>query len=159
MVLHTLESETYKRRPSWNKHAHIHVGGNPTRSKRSVRAGNRRGRVCSVAKENVMEAGALWREEVQALCDEEFRDVELSHMLADNGAMQLVRAPAQFDVIVTDGPEDEGEAAARAAGQVQPDTEAADFDQWLEGSVEQAQLLLKLAPAAIFEARRCQLTP
>ena len=62
----------------------------------------RRGRVCSVAKENVMEAGQLWREEVQALHDAEFKDVELTHMLADNCAMQIVRAPAQFDVIVTD---------------------------------------------------------
>lgn len=62
----------------------------------------RRGRVCSVAKENVMEAGALWREEVQAIHDAEYADVELTHMLADNCAMQLVRAPAQFDVIVTD---------------------------------------------------------
>ena len=65
-------------------------------------ARTRRRRVCSVAKENVMEAGRLWREEVQALHDAEFADVELSHMLADNCAMQLVRAPAQFDVIVTD---------------------------------------------------------
>ena len=65
-------------------------------------ARTRSGRVCSVAKENVMEAGRLWREEVQALHDAEYRDVELSHMLADNCAMQLVRAPAQFDIIVTD---------------------------------------------------------
>jgi 3-isopropylmalate dehydrogenase len=65
-------------------------------------ARKRRGHVCSVAKENVMEAGQLWREEVQALHDAEFRDVELTHMLADNCAMQIVRAPAQFDVIVTD---------------------------------------------------------
>jgi 3-isopropylmalate dehydrogenase len=65
-------------------------------------ARTRRGKVCSVAKENVMEAGHLWREEVQALHDEEFADVQLTHMLADNCAMQLVRAPAQFDVIVTD---------------------------------------------------------
>ncbi|WP_247441019.1 3-isopropylmalate dehydrogenase [Bradyrhizobium sp. CW7] len=65
-------------------------------------ARTRRGRVCSVAKENVMEAGRLWREEVQSVHDAEYADVELSHMLADNCAMQLVRAPAQFDVIVTD---------------------------------------------------------
>lgn len=65
-------------------------------------ARNRRGKVCSVAKENVMEAGMLWREEVQALHDAEYADVELTHMLADNCAMQLVRAPAAFDVIVTD---------------------------------------------------------
>ena len=62
----------------------------------------RRGRVCSVAKENVMEAGRLWREEVQSVHDAEYADVDLSHMLADNCAMQLVRAPAQFDVIATD---------------------------------------------------------
>jgi 3-isopropylmalate dehydrogenase len=65
-------------------------------------ARTRKGRVCSVAKENVMEAGRLWREEIQAIHDAEYVDVELSHMLADNCAMQLVRAPAQFDVIVTD---------------------------------------------------------
>ena len=62
----------------------------------------RRGKVCSVEKSNVMESGLLWREEVQKLRDECYRDVELSHMLADNCAMQLVRAPKQFDVIVTD---------------------------------------------------------
>ncbi|MDB5656778.1 MAG: 3-Isopropylmalate dehydrogenase [Tardiphaga sp.] len=65
-------------------------------------AQSRQNRVCSVDKGNVMEAGALWRSEVQAVHDEEFPDVVLSHMLADNCAMQLVRAPAQFDVILTD---------------------------------------------------------
>jgi 3-isopropylmalate dehydrogenase len=65
-------------------------------------ARQRRNRVCSVDKSNVMEAGALWREEVQALHDAEFADVELSHMLVDNCAMQIVRAPAQFDVLLTD---------------------------------------------------------
>lgn len=49
-----------------------------------------------------MEAGILWREEMQALHDAEFRDVERTHMPADNCAMQLVREPAQFDVIVTE---------------------------------------------------------
>ena len=49
-----------------------------------------------------MEAGQLWKEEVQALHDKEYKDVELSHMLADNCAMQLLRNPKQFDVIVTD---------------------------------------------------------
>jgi 3-isopropylmalate dehydrogenase len=49
-----------------------------------------------------MESGVLWREEVQKLHDETFQDVELSHMYADNAAMQLVRNPKQFDVIVTD---------------------------------------------------------
>jgi len=59
-------------------------------------------RVCSVDKSNVMEAGALWREEVTRLRDANYPDIELRHMLADNCAMQLVRAPAQFDVILTD---------------------------------------------------------
>ena len=62
----------------------------------------RHNRVCSVEKSNVMEAGLLWREEVTALHAREFADVELSHMLADNCSMQLVKAPLQFDVILTD---------------------------------------------------------
>ncbi|MGP1397504.1 MAG: 3-isopropylmalate dehydrogenase [Inquilinaceae bacterium] len=63
----------------------------------------RRGRrVCSVEKSNVMESGLLWRQDMTALHREEFADQELSHMLADNCAMQLVRNPKQFDVIVTD---------------------------------------------------------
>jgi 3-isopropylmalate dehydrogenase len=65
-------------------------------------ARTRRNRVCSVEKSNVMEAGLLWREEVTALHAREFADVELSHMLADNCSMQLVKAPLQFDVILTD---------------------------------------------------------
>jgi 3-isopropylmalate dehydrogenase len=65
-------------------------------------ARTRRRRVCSVDKANVMEAGALWREEVQALHDAEFPDVELRLMYVDNCAMQIVRAPAQFDVLLTD---------------------------------------------------------
>jgi 3-isopropylmalate dehydrogenase len=65
-------------------------------------ARTRRSQVCSVDKANVMEAGVLWREEVQTLRDAEFPDVGLRHMYVDNCAMQLVRAPAQFDVIVTD---------------------------------------------------------
>ena len=58
-------------------------------------------RLCSMEKANVMEAGILWREEVEVVA-QEYPDVELSHMYADNGAMQLVRNPKQFDVIVTD---------------------------------------------------------
>ena len=65
-------------------------------------AGKRQRRVCSAEKANVMESGVLWREEVQWVHDQEFPDIELTHMYADNCAMQLVRAPAQFDVIVTD---------------------------------------------------------
>ena len=49
-----------------------------------------------------MESGKLWREEVTALHGAEYKDVELAHMYADNCAMQLLRYPAQFDVIVTD---------------------------------------------------------
>ena len=63
----------------------------------------RRGnKVCSMEKANVMESGVLWREVVQKVHDEDYQDVELSHMYADAGAMQLVRAPKQFDVILTD---------------------------------------------------------
>ena len=58
-------------------------------------------KLCSVEKANVMESGALWREEITKLAAE-YPDVELSHMYADNCAMQLVRQPKQFDVIVTD---------------------------------------------------------
>ncbi|MEO1249630.1 MAG: isocitrate/isopropylmalate family dehydrogenase, partial [Pseudomonadota bacterium] len=65
-------------------------------------ARKRSGRVCSVEKCNVMESGLLWRQVMTELHAEEFSDVELSHMLADNCAMQLVRNPRQFDVIVTD---------------------------------------------------------
>ena len=56
--------------------------------------------VHSVEKSNVMESGQMWREEMQALHDAEFADIELRHMYADNAAMQLVRDPKQFDVIV-----------------------------------------------------------
>jgi 3-isopropylmalate dehydrogenase len=64
-------------------------------------ARTRRGKVCSVDKANVLETSVLWREEVIALHAEEFSDVELSHMYVDNAAMQIVRDPAQFDVMVT----------------------------------------------------------
>ncbi len=65
-------------------------------------ARKRNNRVTSVEKANVMHTGVLWREEVTKLHAEQFQDVELSHMYADNCAMQLVRRPKQFDVIVTD---------------------------------------------------------
>ena len=65
-------------------------------------ARKRGNKVCSMEKANVMESGILWREVVQKVHDEEYPDVALSHMYADNGAMQLVRNPKQFDVIVTD---------------------------------------------------------
>ncbi len=65
-------------------------------------AKRRNNKVCSMEKANVMESGILWREEVQWVHDNEYPEVELSHMYADAGAMQLVRWPKQFDVIVTD---------------------------------------------------------
>ncbi len=65
-------------------------------------AKKRSNKVTSCEKSNVMEAGQLWKEEVQALHDKEYKEIELNHMLADNCAMQLLRNPKQFDVIVTD---------------------------------------------------------
>ena len=63
----------------------------------------RRGnKVCSMEKANVMESGVLWRETVDKIHQAEYPNVELSHMYADAGAMQLCRWPKQFDVIVTD---------------------------------------------------------
>jgi 3-isopropylmalate dehydrogenase len=53
-------------------------------------------------KANVMESGILWRDVVTEVHQADYADVELSHMYADAGAMQLVRAPKQFDVILTD---------------------------------------------------------
>jgi 3-isopropylmalate dehydrogenase len=65
-------------------------------------AKKRDNRLCSMEKANVMESGVLWREEIKYVHELEYPDVELSHMYADAGAMQLVRWPKQFDVIVTD---------------------------------------------------------
>jgi len=64
-------------------------------------ARKRNRRVCEVDKANVMESGGLWREVAQRVRDADYPDVELSFMYADNCAMQLVRNPKQFDVIVT----------------------------------------------------------
>jgi len=57
-------------------------------------------RVCSIDKANVLEVCELWREVMEEV-SQDYPDVELSHMYVDNAAMQLVRAPKQFDVIVT----------------------------------------------------------
>jgi len=65
-------------------------------------ARGRKNKVTSVEKANVMYTGVLWRRVVQDVHDREFPDVALEHMYADNCAMQLVRKPKQFDVIVTD---------------------------------------------------------
>ena len=63
-------------------------------------ARRRGGRLCSVDKANVLEVTALWREVMEGLAGD-YPDVELSHMYVDNAAMQLVREPKQFDVMVT----------------------------------------------------------
>jgi 3-isopropylmalate dehydrogenase len=65
-------------------------------------ARKRRNKVTSMEKRNVMKTGVLWHEVVSALHQREYKDVQLDHMLADAGGMQLVRWPKQFDVIVTD---------------------------------------------------------
>lgn len=65
-------------------------------------AKKRRNKVTSCEKANVMESGKLWREDITALHKAEYADVGLEHMYADNCAMQLLRNPRQFDVIVTD---------------------------------------------------------
>lgn len=62
----------------------------------------RAGRLTSAEKANVMESGILWREEVQWVHDNEYPNIALDHIYADNCAMQLARQPKQFDVIVTD---------------------------------------------------------
>ncbi len=62
----------------------------------------RRNKVTSAEKSNVMETGLFWRNTVSDLHKKEFPSVELEHMLADNCAMQLVRYPKQFDIILTD---------------------------------------------------------
>jgi 3-isopropylmalate dehydrogenase len=63
-------------------------------------ARGRNKRLCSVDKANVLEVTVLWREVMEEL-KQEYPDVELSHIYVDNAAMQLVRAPRQFDVVVT----------------------------------------------------------
>ena len=65
-------------------------------------ARGRRNKVASAEKSNVMETGVLWRDVVTRLHAKDYADVELEHILADNCAMQLVKAPKQFDVILTD---------------------------------------------------------
>ena len=65
-------------------------------------ARTRRNRVTSMEKRNVMVSGVLWNEVVSRTHRDGYQDIQLDHMLADAGGMQLVRAPKQFDVIVTD---------------------------------------------------------
>jgi 3-isopropylmalate dehydrogenase len=65
-------------------------------------AKKRNGRVCSVDKANVLECTEFWREEVKKIKDAEYPNLELTNMYVDNAAMQLVRNPKQFDVMVTE---------------------------------------------------------
>ena len=65
-------------------------------------ARKRRNKVTSMEKRNVMKTGVLWHEVVDEVHKRDYKDVELEHMLADSGGMQIVRWPKQFDVIVTD---------------------------------------------------------
>ena len=64
-------------------------------------AQQRNNRLCSVDKANVLETSMLWRKTVQTIKDNEFPEVNLSHMYVDNAAMQLIRNPKQFDVMLT----------------------------------------------------------
>ncbi|MFM7361753.1 MAG: 3-isopropylmalate dehydrogenase [Cyanobium sp.] len=64
-------------------------------------ARQRSGRLCSVDKANVLDVSQLWRDRVEAIHADAYSDVELSHMYVDNAAMQLVRNPRQFDVLLT----------------------------------------------------------
>ena len=79
----------------YSKHEVVRIGKVAFESARK-----RNGKLCSVDKANVLEVSAFWREVISDLA-KEYPDVELSHMLVDNAAMQLVREPKQFDVIVT----------------------------------------------------------
>jgi 3-isopropylmalate dehydrogenase len=81
-------------------------------------ARKRRNKVTSMEKRNVMVSGVLWNEVMTALHAREFKDVQLEHMLADAGGMQLVRNPKQFDVIVTSL----GMLASASLGEVDPKT-------------------------------------
>jgi 3-isopropylmalate dehydrogenase len=65
-------------------------------------ARKRRNKVTSMEKRNVMKSGVLWNEVVTSVHGREYKDVTLEHQLADSGGMNLVKAPKQFDVIVTD---------------------------------------------------------
>lgn len=64
-------------------------------------AKQRNNKVCSVDKANVLETSMLWRNTVQSMRDKDYPDINLSHMYVDNAAMQLIRNPKQFDVMLT----------------------------------------------------------
>ena len=96
--------EPYKNNERKGINTHTYTSGEIHRIARVAfeLAKKRKNKVTSCEKSNVMEAGVLWREEVQNLKDKEFGKVNLEHMLADNAAMQLLRNPKQFDVILAD---------------------------------------------------------
>ncbi len=113
MIVRELTSGVYFGEPRGiHKEGHERVGINTQRyteseiarvARSAFELAKKRGnKVCSMEKANVMESGILWRDVVNEIHQSEYSDVELSHMYADNGAMQLVRAPKQFDVILTD---------------------------------------------------------
>jgi hypothetical protein len=79
--------------------------------------------VLSSEKANVMHTGVLWREEAAKLHKEKFSDVKLEHRYADALAMQLLRAPNQFDVIVSDNNEEDEETTSVVADVVRFDKE------------------------------------
>jgi 3-isopropylmalate dehydrogenase len=113
MIVRELTSGVYFGEPRGiHKEGNERVGINTQRSTESEiarvarsafeLARKRDNKVCSMEKANVMESGVLWRDVVTEIHAAEYPDVELSHMYADAGAMQLTRWPKQFDVIVTD---------------------------------------------------------
>ncbi len=100
------EPRGVRRRPNGEREGYNTLSYSQSEIERIARVGyeaaRKRGRrLCSVDKANVLETSVLWREVVGAM-SEEYADVTLTHMYVDNAAMQLVRAPKQFDVIVTD---------------------------------------------------------
>jgi 3-isopropylmalate dehydrogenase len=108
----------------------------------AFRLAQQRGKkLCSIDKANVLESGRLWRDEVSKLGAAEYPDVALTHMYVDNAAMQLVRAPKQFDVILTDNMfgdilSDEAAQLTGSLGML-PSASLGDFDS---GSLQQPGL-------------------
>ena len=106
-------------------------------------ARKRNRKVCSVDKSNVLETSQLWRE-VMTRIAKEYSDVELSHMYVDNAAMQLVRAPKSFDVIVTGnlfgdilsdlGPACTGTIAVAPSGSINPEGKFPSLFEPVHGS-------------------------
>jgi 3-isopropylmalate dehydrogenase len=121
-------------------------------------ARQRSNKVCSMEKANVMESGVLWRQVVTEVHEAEFPDVELSHMYADAGAMQLTRWPKQFDVIVTDNLFGDiitdlaaaitGGIGLAASGNINPDRTAPSMFEPVHGSAPDIAGRQKADPTA-----------